>query len=43
MQSNINGLDLQINEVEKASDKNLEIQKKMLRQKDQEIVRGQDQ
>jgi len=43
LQTNISNLDMQINEVERNNDKHLDAQKKMLRQKDSEIGRSQDQ
>ena len=42
LQGSINGLDVEINEVERQNDRHVENQKKMLRHKDAEIVRGQD-
>jgi len=42
LKAGINDLDLDINDVERLTDRHLDLQKKMLRQKDNEIVRGQD-
>ena len=36
-------IDVEINDVERSNDRSIELQKQLLRQKDQEIVRSQDQ
>jgi len=40
---NIISIDVDINDVERSNDRAIELQKQLLRQKDQEIVRSQDQ
>jgi hypothetical protein len=42
LKQNIVSIDVDINDVERANDRAVELQKQLLRQKDQEIVRAQD-